>query len=86
MFGERLYNPRSVVGALSFNQLGNYWTSSGPYDEIHSAMVVYGFLTYHEGRVSIPNKELTDKFKIAYDKNITNKKHSCKVELLREKL
>ena len=31
---EKLYNPRSVVGALSDNQLGNYWTSSGPYDEI----------------------------------------------------
>lgn len=32
--GKRLYNPRSVVGALSDNQLGSYWTSSGPYDEI----------------------------------------------------
>lgn len=32
--GERLYNPRSVVCALSNNQLANYWTSSGPYDEI----------------------------------------------------
>ncbi len=32
--GQKLYNPRSVVGALSDNQLGSYWTSSGPYDEI----------------------------------------------------
>ena len=32
--GERLYNPRSVVCALVNNQLANYWTSSGPYDEI----------------------------------------------------
>ncbi len=32
--GQRLYNPRSVVGALTFNQLGSYWTSSGPYDEL----------------------------------------------------
>lgn len=32
--GERLYNPRSVVCALTNNNLGNYWTSSGPYDEI----------------------------------------------------
>lgn len=32
--GKRLYNPRSVVMALRFNQLSNYWTSSGPYDEI----------------------------------------------------
>ena len=33
--GKRLYNPRSVVGALNDNQLGSYWTSSGPYDEIY---------------------------------------------------
>lgn len=32
--GKRLYNPRSVVCALVNNQLANYWTSSGPYDEI----------------------------------------------------
>ena len=31
--GERIYNPRSVVLALSNNNLGNYWTNSGPYDE-----------------------------------------------------
>lgn len=104
--GTRLYNPRSVVGALSDNQLGSYWTSSGPYeeifyyinhnidavrddlalmisgipvpaqiqeyaatsmnlatrDEIFSAMVVYGFLSYENGKVSIPNKELMDHF------------------------
>lgn len=104
--GERLYNPRSVVMSLSNNNLGNYWTSSGPYDELYyyiernvdavrddlarmvsgipvpakvreyaatsqelktkeeifSAMVVYGFLSYENGKVSIPNKELGDKF------------------------
>lgn len=104
--GERLYNPRSVVVSLTNNNLGNYWTSSGPYDEIFyyiehniddvredlalmtageavpakiqeyaavsmrlstkdeifSAMVVYGFLSYADGKVSIPNKELMDKF------------------------
>ncbi len=104
--GERLYNPRSVVLALENNQLADYWTSSGPYDEIFtyvkenvadvrdaiavmmageavetnvkqyaatatelrtrdqifSAMVVYGFLTCENGRVSIPNRELMDKF------------------------
>ncbi|MCI8741726.1 MAG: AAA family ATPase [Lachnospiraceae bacterium] len=32
--GERIYNPRSVVCALTDNQISNYWTSSGPYDEI----------------------------------------------------
>ena len=31
-------------------------------DEIFSAMVVYGFLNYQDGCVSIPNKELMDKF------------------------
>lgn len=104
--GERLYNPRSVVMSLSNNNHGNYWTSSGPYDEIYyyiehnvdavreelalmvsgipvsakireyaatsqnletkeeifSAMVVYGFLSYENGKVMIPNKELMDKF------------------------
>lgn len=106
MSGKRLYNPRSVIGALSFNQIGSYWTDSGPYDEIYyyvkhdiahmrdeialmmsgtpvpantqeyastsmrldtkdeiySAMVVYGFLSYNNGYVSIPNKELMDRF------------------------
>ena len=101
-----MYNPRSVVLALSNNNLGNYWTNSGPYDElfyyiganvdevkedvglmiadipvparvqeyaatsmelktkdeIFSAMVVYGFLNYEDGYVSIPNKELMGRF------------------------
>jgi hypothetical protein len=104
--GERIFNPRSVVSALRNNQLANYWTSSGPNDEIFyyvkhnvaevrddlalmvageavpakideyaatakmletkdeifSAMLVYGFLTYVEGKVSIPNRELMAKF------------------------
>ena len=105
--GVRMYNPRSVVCALSDNQISNYWTSAGPYDEIYyyieknvaevrddlalmtaglavpakvqeyaatsmnlstrdeifSAMVVYGFLSYEAGNVCIPNKELMDKFR-----------------------
>lgn len=32
---QRLYNPRSVIVSLVNNNLGNYWTSSGPYDEIY---------------------------------------------------
>ncbi len=104
--GVKMYNPRSVVSALGDNQLGSYWTSSGPYDEISyyieknvddvrddlarmaageavrariqeyaatsmnlrtrdeifSAMVVYGFLSCEDGNVSIPNRELMDKF------------------------
>lgn len=31
-------------------------------EEIFSAMVVYGFLSSEDGKVSIPNKELMDKF------------------------
>ncbi len=34
LFGERIFNPRSVTAALTNNNTGNYWTSSGPYDEI----------------------------------------------------
>lgn len=104
--GERLYNPRSIVCALTDNELSNYWTSSGPYDEIfyyirndivsvrddlvlmaageripiilqgyaatgtelktrnqiYSAMVVYGLLTYENGEVFIPNRELMSKY------------------------
>lgn len=104
--GERVYNPRSVVASLTNNNLGNYWTSAGPYDEIYyyidhntaavrddlarmisgipvnakvreyaatsmnlttkdeifSAMVVYGFLSYENGCVNIPNRELMEKF------------------------
>ncbi|MCM1155532.1 MAG: ATP-binding protein [Roseburia sp.] len=104
--GGRVYNPRSVVASLSNNNLGNYWTSAGPYDEIFyyieknideirddivlmvsgipvsakireyaatsmnlttrdeifSAMVVYGFLSYENGSVMIPNRELMEKF------------------------
>ena len=104
--GGRMYNPRSVVCALTDNQISNYWTGSGPYDEIfyyirnniedirddlalmvsgehieirlqgyaatgmelytkdqiYSAMVVYGLLTYEDGVVSVPNRELMDKF------------------------
>ena len=102
----RIYNPRSIVCALFDNQLSNYWTSSGPYDEIfyyvrndiknirndlalmvigervnakigdfaavsmelktknqiYSAMVIYGLLTYNNGQVFIPNKELMLKY------------------------
>ena len=32
-------------------------------DEIYSAMVIYGLLTYMDGEVFIPNKELMDKFR-----------------------
>lgn len=66
--GERVYNPRSVSASLINNHLGSYWTSSGPYDEIFSAMVVYGFLSYENGQVRIPNKELMDRFQDMLEK------------------
>lgn len=105
--GARIYNPRSIVCALTDNELANYWTSSGPYDEIfyyirnniedvrddlvfmisgeaiqtkiqnyaassmqlntrdeiYSAMLVYGLLTYKDGAVFIPNREIMEQFK-----------------------
>lgn len=105
--GDKLYNPRSVICALTDNQISSYWTSSGPYDEIfyyirnnieavrddlvlmvsgegvdaeiqnyaavsmnlntkdeiYSAMVVYGLLTYEDGKVYIPNREIMGQFK-----------------------
>lgn len=33
--GVRLYNPRSIVSALSTNKIGSYWTESGRYDSIY---------------------------------------------------
>ena len=104
--GDRLYNPCSVICALTDNQISSYWTSSGPYDEIfyyvrnntkdvrddlvlmvsgeridvklqgyaatsaeletknqiYSAMVVYGLLTYENGSVFVPNRELMEQF------------------------
>lgn len=36
--------------------------------DLLSAMVVYGFLTYHEGRLSIPNLELSQKFADVMDR------------------
>lgn len=104
--GRRLFNPRSVNRALCRGICLNYWTETGPMnevadcienntdavredivkmvaeipveaelagysaaelslntrDEILSAMVVYGFLAYHDGYLQIPNHELMEKF------------------------
>lgn len=97
----------TIVCALTDDELANYWTSSGPYDEIfyyirnnieavrddlvfmvagegvqaevrnyaavsmelntrdeiYSAMVVYGLLTYIDGKVYIPNREIMEQFR-----------------------
>jgi len=104
--GRSLFNPRSVVKALSRGVCLNYWTETGPMneiadciehntaavredivkmtagipvevelegysaselqlntrDEILSAMVVFGFLTYYDGYLRIPNHELMEKY------------------------
>ncbi|MBO5277890.1 MAG: AAA family ATPase [Lachnospiraceae bacterium] len=104
--GKALFNPRSVSKALMRGKCLNYWTESGPMnevadciehnvdavredivkmvagipvavklmgysvaelqldtrDEILSAMVVYGFLTYYDGMLRIPNRELMEKY------------------------
>lgn len=56
---------RMVAGEPVEAQMRNYAASSmspTTKNEIFSAMVVYGFLTYHDGCVSIPNHELMLKF------------------------
>lgn len=104
--GEHLFNPRSVNFSLIDGACQNYWTETGPMneiadciehnvdevredivkmvagipvevdlqgysaaelqlntrDEILSAMVVYGFLSYHDGYLKIPNHELMEKY------------------------
>ena len=104
--GKSLFNPRSVSLALQKGKCKNYWTETGPKDEIAeyiehnvdevredivkmvagipvevelegyaasqlqlnsrdeilSAMVVFGFLSYHDGFLRIPNHELMEKF------------------------
>lgn len=104
--GKSLFNPRSVVKALTRNKCLNYWTETGPMneiadciehnidevredivklvagipikaylegystaqlkldtrDEILSAMVVFGFLSYYDNYLTIPNHELMEKF------------------------
>ncbi len=104
--GQSLFNPRSVSKALTRGVCLNYWTETGPMneigdciehnvdevredivklvagipvevqlngysaverqldtrDEILSAMVVYGFLSYHDGYLRIPNHELMEKY------------------------
>lgn len=104
--GESLFNPRSVINALARGVCLNYWTETGPMNEVASciehnanevredvvqmvagnpvrirlegysasqeqmttrneilsAMAVYGFLSYHEGELRIPNRELMEKY------------------------
>lgn len=52
-------------------------------EEIFSAMVVYGFLSFENGKVSIPNKELMDKFSdMLQKKPYLGYVYSCAVEVL----
>ena len=38
-------------------------------DDILSAMVVYGFLSYHDGELRIPNRELMEKYQEILERN-----------------
>lgn len=104
--GRSLFNPRSVSQAFSDGICSNYWTETGPMNEIEmcirhnvdavrddivwlvsgnsieimldgfsasdqqletrnqilSALVVYGLLSYHDQILTIPNHELMEKF------------------------
>lgn len=104
--GASLFNPRSVAYALMDGECQNYWTETGPMNEVAdciehnvdevredivqmvagnpvevklngysaaeqrmetrneilSAMVVYGFLTYYDRNLQIPNHELMEKY------------------------
>ncbi len=104
--GTHLFNPRSVNYALTDGVCLNYWTETGPMNEIAdciehnaeavredivhmvtgipvetelqgygasdlrmnsrneilSAMAVYGFLSYYNGHLNIPNHELMEKY------------------------
>ena len=104
--GASLFNPRSVSRALERGSCQNYWTETGPMNEVAdciehnvdevredivkmvtgipvpvklngysaaeqrlntrneilSAMVVYGFLSYYDGCLQIPNHELMEKY------------------------
>ncbi|MCM1257975.1 MAG: ATP-binding protein [Roseburia sp.] len=109
-YGERLYNPRSVICALEDGCCQSYWTRTGKMDEvlfflkynigevrddvvkmvnhmsvkieilkeytagqenpvsreeIYAAMIIYGLLSYHDGKLDIPNKELMLEFQSA---------------------
>lgn len=111
--GKSVFNPRSVVKALTRGVCLNYWTETGPMneiadciehntdvvredivtmvadipvevdlqgysavelqldtrDEILSAMVVFGFLSYYNGYLKIPNHELMEKFQRVLSRN-----------------
>lgn len=110
--GRSLFNPRSVTSALKRGKCRNYWTETGPMNEVAdciennvkavredivnlvseipvkvdlegygasdlnldtrdailSAMVVYGFLSYHKGKLQIPNHELMMKFETVLER------------------
>ena len=109
-YGDKIYNPRSVIKALQNGKCRSYWTNTGSMDavynylkynildvredvikmvsgeeidiiiaeefragqeapktkeEIYSAMIILGFLSYYNGYLKIPNKELMKEFEKA---------------------
>lgn len=56
-----------VTGEWIDAKLQNYAAASmklDTKDAIYSAMVVYGLLTYIDGKVFVPNRELMDQFRL----------------------
>ena len=120
--GYELYNPKSVTTALNRGLCENYWTSTGPMEEIldyidtdidnikndvlsmvadipleihlkqyssekkeltnknqiFSVMTIYGFLSYYNDELRIPNKEL----KIKFDEALEDKSMGVIAELV----
>lgn len=104
--GSSIFNPRSIRCAFRLGECQNFWTETGPMNEVSSciehnvyavredivnmvagqsikvklkgfspiesqlmtrneiltAMVIYGFLSYHNGELRIPNREIMEEF------------------------
>ena len=77
--GEKLPSVRDLAGEAVQAKVREYAAASmnlSTKNEIFSAMVVYGFLSYENGKVRIPNKELME----CLEDQLETKQHRCQVE------
>ncbi|OUM58856.1 hypothetical protein PIROE2DRAFT_21319 [Piromyces sp. E2] len=146
--GEKIFNPWSVIHALDEEEIQNYWTQTGHFNEViniidfniggvkdevldlmlgkeisikltkygaedlqeeseenirnlinkqqnnnnekkeklYTKMVTYGFLTYCDGKISIPNNELKIKFKEALEENSDTRYYTDLMDVSNEML
>lgn len=77
--GKRLYNPRSVVMALRFNQISNYWTSSGPYDEIFYYIQISDQML--EATLSGDTQKMADILQYAHNTEAPSLSYNNEIEL-----